>query len=164
MPHSDYMNLAAKAMPQIQKGAFLTVRSGERLNTMTIGWAAVGYCWRKPVFMVMVRESRHTFGIIEAAADFTVSVPRPAMQEAVTFCGTRSGREVDKFEACRLETAETGRSVSPVIDTPGIHFVCRIVQATPMDPGRLAADLEPLYPQKDYHTLYFGEIIDCYEK
>jgi hypothetical protein len=20
-----------------------------------------------------------------------------------------------------------------------------------------------LYPEKDYHTLYFGEIVDCYE-
>jgi hypothetical protein len=26
-------------MAQVQAGAFLTVRAGERLNTMTIGWA-----------------------------------------------------------------------------------------------------------------------------
>jgi hypothetical protein len=23
--------------------------------------------------------------------------------------------------------------------------------------------LEKLYPKKDYHTLYFGEIVACYE-
>ena len=164
MTQPDYLALAQKAMPQLQKGAFLTVGTATALNTMTIGWAAIGYCWRKPIFMVAVRDSRHTFGIIEAAADFTVSVPRPGMHEAVMFCGTRSGREVDKFEACKLQIAETGKTTSPVIDVPGIHFVCRIIHKAPMDPALMAADLGELYPQKDYHTLYFGEILDGYEK
>ncbi|OPX34868.1 MAG: flavin reductase, partial [Desulfobacteraceae bacterium 4484_190.1] len=75
MKEIDYMAVAEKAMNQIKEGAFLTVRAGEALNTMTIGWATIGYVWRKPVFMVLVRDSRHTFGIIEKAADFTVSVP-----------------------------------------------------------------------------------------
>jgi hypothetical protein len=30
-----------------------------------------------------------------------------------------------------------------------------------MDPKFLANDLEALYPAKDYHTLYFGEITAC---
>ena len=39
MKHVDYMAVADKAMTQIEEGAFLTVKSGERLNTMTIGWS-----------------------------------------------------------------------------------------------------------------------------
>jgi aminoglycoside phosphotransferase (APT) family kinase protein len=81
MKEVDYMAVAEKAMNQIKQGAFLTVRAGEALNTMTIGWATIGYVWRKPVFMVLVRDSRHTFGIIEKAADFTVSVPIPHSTE-----------------------------------------------------------------------------------
>jgi hypothetical protein len=45
----DYMTVAPKAMEQIKKGAFLTVKSGEALNTMTIGWATIGHVWRKPI-------------------------------------------------------------------------------------------------------------------
>jgi hypothetical protein len=32
-----------------------------------------------------------------------------------------------------------------------------------MDPANLDAEYMPLYPEKDFHTLYFGEIVDCYE-
>ena len=39
MKRIDYMTVAPKAMAQIKKGAFLTVKSGESINTMTIGWA-----------------------------------------------------------------------------------------------------------------------------
>ena len=32
-----------------------------------------------------------------------------------------------------------------------------------MDPTCLDAEYDKLYPEKDYHTLYFGEIQECYE-
>lgn len=163
MERVDYMAVAERAMNQIKKGAFLTVKAGDALNTMTIGWAAVGFVWRKPVLMVAVRNSRHTFGIIENAADFTVSVPTADVQDAVMFCGTKSGRDCDKFKECGLETAGAGKTASPVIKTPGIHFECKIVFKAAMDPAYLDAEYEALYPEKDYHTLYFGEILDCYQ-
>lgn len=159
----DYMTVAETAMKQIKKGAFLTVKSGDMLNTMTIGWATIGFCWRQPVFMVAVRDSRHTFTLMEAATDFTVSVPSSNMQAAISFCGTRSGRDVNKFKALSLAIKEAQQTVSPVIDTPGIHFECRIVYKSAMDSAHLIRDYEALYPAKDYHTLFFGEILACYE-
>jgi hypothetical protein len=55
------------------------------------------------------------------------------------------------------------KTVTPIINTPGFHFECKIVFKAPMDPTHLAAEYDTIYPQKDYHTLYFGEILDCYE-
>jgi len=74
MKRIDYMAVAVKEMIQIKKGAFLTVKSSEAINTMNIGWARIGYIWRKPIIMVAVRLSRHTFSFIEAAEDFTASI------------------------------------------------------------------------------------------
>lgn len=159
----DFMSVYEKVMKQIKEGALLTVRAGERINTMTIGWATFGIAWRQPVMMVMVRSSRHTFGIIEQAADFTVSVPSGDMKKEIAFCGTKSGRDVDKFRECRLNTANGKHVTSPVIQIPGIHFECRIVYKNAIDPVRLARSYDSLYPEKDYHTLYFGEIVACYE-
>ncbi len=163
MKQVDYMAVAEKAMAEIKKGVFLTVKAGEALNTMTIGWATIGYVWRKPIFMVAVRDSRHTFGIIEKAADFTVSVPMTDMKDAVMFCGTKSGRDYDKFKECSLELAASQKVISPIIKTAGVHFECKIIFKTAMDPAYLDAECESLYPEKDYHTLYFGEIQACYE-
>ena len=163
MKSVDYMAVAEAAIKKIKRGALLTVRAGYRLNTMTIVWATIGFCWRKPVFMVAVRDSRHTFTIIEDAEDYTVSVPAGNMKEEIVYCGTKSGRDGDKFAACGLKTVPGQKVASPVIDVPGIHIECRIVFKSAMDPVHLSADYASLYPEKDYHTLYFGEIVACYE-
>jgi len=164
MKDVDYMSVAQDSMNKIKKGAFLTVRSGKGLNTMTIGWATFGVVWTKPIMMVAVRSSRHTFGIIEAAKDFTVSVPTGDMQKEIAICGSKSGRDIDKFKMCELETAESRHVSSPIIKKSGRHYECRIVYKSAMDPAFFDKDSDSsLYPKKDYHTLYFGEIVACYE-
>jgi flavin reductase (DIM6/NTAB) family NADH-FMN oxidoreductase RutF len=164
MKDLNYMSIFEDDLKRIRKGAFLTVKAGKALNTMTIGWATFGVIWQKPIMMVAVRSSRHTFGIIEAAEDFTVTVPTGDMNEEIAFCGTKSGRDVDKFKMCKLEILPGSKVVSPIIKTPGHHYECKIVFKSAMNPAYLNKDYDTsLYPQKDYHTLYFGEILACYE-
>ena len=163
MKDLDYMTIAEDAIKKIKKGAFLTVKAGNALNTMTIGWATFGFIWQKPIMMVAVRSSRHTFGIIEAAGDFTVTVPTGDMDKEIALCGSKSGRALDKFKA-GLETSKGMKVVSPIIKTPGYHYECKIVYKTAMNPAYLDKNYDTsLYPLKDYHTLYFGEIMACYE-
>ena len=159
----DFMAAYEGVMKQIKEGAFLTVKAGEALNTMTIGWATIGFAWRKPIMMVMVRNTRYTYSLIEKAADFTVSVPTGNMKKEIAFCGTKSGRDVDKFKECRLKTAASQKVGSPIIQIPGIHFECRIVYKNAIDPTQLTREYDQIYPEKDYHTLYFSEIQACYE-
>jgi flavin reductase (DIM6/NTAB) family NADH-FMN oxidoreductase RutF len=164
MKNLNYMSIAEDAINKIRKGAFLTVKAADALNTMTIGWAVFGFIWQKPVMMVAVRSSRHTFGIIEKAEDFTVTIPSGDMSKATAICGSKSGRDVDKFKMCNLETAEGLNVVSPIIKIQGIHYECRIVYKSAMNPVHLDKNYDKsLYPQKDYHTHYFGEILACYE-
>ena len=163
MKQCDPFAVAQTLMTRIQKGAFLTVKAGEALNTMTIGWGLIGFIWQRPVFMAAVRDSRHTFTIMEKASDFTVSVPKGGMKDALMFCGTKSGRDVDKFKAAGLVPMAAQRTVSPVLKLEGIHLECLIRFKAPMNPALLDKALEDLYPARDYHTLYFGEIVACYE-
>lgn len=160
----DSMSVAERAIAQIKNGAFLTVTAGKEMNTMTIGWALIGFLWKKPVLTVAVRKSRHTFHIIDKAEDFTVSIPSGSMQKELSFCGTKSGRDVDKYKACNLRSAAAGRVHSPIIDTAGIHFECKIVFKSPVNPEFLIQEYHGIYQEGDYHTLYFGEIMDCYER
>jgi flavin reductase (DIM6/NTAB) family NADH-FMN oxidoreductase RutF len=164
MKHIDPLTLTEKTIAQIRKGAFLTVKAGDKLNTMAIGWATIGYVWQRPILMVAVRKTRHTFSLIEKAADFTVSIPLDeTMRDAVNYCGAKSGRDVDKFKECKLELAKARQVITPLIKMAGLHFECKIVLKAPMDPAVMHKDLEKIYSQKDYHTLYFGEIKECYE-
>jgi flavin reductase (DIM6/NTAB) family NADH-FMN oxidoreductase RutF len=163
MRQVDFMAAYEGVMKQIKEGVFLTVKAGATFNTMTIGWATIGFAWKKPIMMVMVRNSRYTFSLIEKAADFTVSVPSGDMKKEIAFCGTKSGRDIDKFKECRLKTAPSRQVVSPIIQIPGIHFECRIVYKNAINPTHLTREYDQIYPEKDYHTLYFGEIEACYE-
>jgi flavin reductase (DIM6/NTAB) family NADH-FMN oxidoreductase RutF len=136
-------------MSKIKKGAFLTVKAADALNTMTIGWATFGFIWQKPVLMVAVRRTRHTFGIMEKALDFTVTIPSGDMSEATNFCGMKSGRDLDKFKMCNLGTADGRNVVSPIINVPGIHYECKIVFKSAMNPIHLDKNYDvSLYPQK----------------
>ncbi|MFC1817443.1 flavin reductase family protein [Thermodesulfobacteriota bacterium] len=160
----DYMKVAEDAINRIRKGAFLTVKSGDACNTMAIGWATFGVVWKKPIMMVAVRLTRHTFGIIEAATDFTVTIPLGDMGKEIAFCGSKSGRDFDKFKECNLEITTSREVVSPIIKTSGRHYECNIVYKSATDPAYLDQGYDSsIYPQKDYHTLYFGEILACYE-
>lgn len=65
---------------------------------------------------------------------FTVSVPRPGeLSEALDFCGSRSGREYDKFAECGI-TPQPGRQTAvPVIGECGLHYECEIIYHQHMD-------------------------------
>jgi hypothetical protein len=52
MKDLNYMSIAEDAISKIKKGAFLTVKDADALNTMTIGWATFGFIWQKPIMMV----------------------------------------------------------------------------------------------------------------
>jgi flavin reductase (DIM6/NTAB) family NADH-FMN oxidoreductase RutF len=86
------------------------------------------------------------------------------MSKEIAFCGTESGRDVDKIKMCKLEIISGQKVVSPIIKTPGYHYECKIVYKSAMNEAYLDKDYDSfLYQQKDYHTLYFGEILACYE-
>ena len=164
MQNREYLENADQLMQRIQKGAFLTVSTESEVNTMTIGWATIGYVWQRPIFMVAVRDSRHTFSLLEKTDNFTGSIPAGDDQnDAVMYCGTKSGRDVDKFKECGLRRKTAQQVQSPILDIAGVHYECRIVYKSAMDNTFLDSNLERLYPRKDYHTLYFGEIVACYE-
>ena len=73
MIERSYLHSAEDIMNTITKGAFLTVRADGKLNTMTIGWATIGFVWKTEIFMVAVRDSRYTFQLMEKADNFTVN-------------------------------------------------------------------------------------------
>jgi flavin reductase (DIM6/NTAB) family NADH-FMN oxidoreductase RutF len=162
MERVNYEAVLPLVMKQIKQGAFLTALAGDDLNVMTIGWASLGFIWGKSIMTIAVRPTRHTFGIIERATDFTVSVPLSGMDKELEFCGTNSGRAGNKFKKSGLEIFPSIKAHTPILMVPGIHYECRIVFKSPMDPKNLAEDYKHLYPQKDFHTLYFGEILECY--
>lgn len=159
-----YEQYASQFLTQLPRGAFLTVKDQERLNTMTIGWGSIGHIWQRPVIMVMVRQTRYTYQLMEASSDFSVSLPvQGELKSDLAMAGTKSGRDIDKFSECRL-TAQNARTISsPIIGECGLVFECQTLFKQLMDAEQLNPEIRTkFYGNGDYHVLYFGEITACY--
>ncbi len=132
-------------------------------NTLTASWGTLGILWHKPVATVYIRPTRHTFEFTEKNEIFTMSFFTEEHRDALKFCGSHSGRDYDK-------AAETG--LTPVQAHGGVAFaearqviICRKLYAEDIKPELfLDEKIEELYPKKDYHKAYVGEIIGVYRK
>ena len=159
MKEITFDQYAPQVIQTLPKGAFLTVRHGGRDNVMTIGWGTIGVIWGQPIFSVLVRPSRFTFGLLEASGEFTVSIPLTDMSKALAVCGSKSGRDIDKFAAAGLQKLPGVKIATPVIAGAGLHYECKVVFKQPMNPAPLDSNLNAaFYSNGDYHTLYFGQI------
>lgn len=154
--------LAPYFMKQLPQGIFLTVTDGEQTNTMTIAWATIGHIWNKPVATIYVRPQRYTHSILKNANDFTLNIPvQRSLKEALTICGTKSGRDIDKYATCNLHPVASEAVFSPCIEECELNIECRIIYRQDMH-GENDPAVERHYPQKDYHQILYGEIVNAY--
>ena len=169
MELSEIFRFVPQAAEQLPQGVFLTA-GGPVWNPMTIGWAQFGVVWGKPVVTVMVRKSRFTYGLMEQTDVFTVSVPRSGeLKKELGFCGSRSGRDVDKETASGLTRCSARAGGADGVSECGAFFECRILQKQPLDPSALEPGIRAKYyganqalPDGDPHMLYVGEVIAAY--
>ena len=80
-----------------------TAGTKDSFNTMTASWGGLGWLWNKPVAFVFIRPERYTHDFIESSDRMTLSFFSEAYRKALQFCGTRSGRKVNKIEATGLD-------------------------------------------------------------
>ena len=160
---------AGKIMDSIGNGILLTTKSGEEVNTMTIGWGFIGVQWAKPVFVALVRESRHTKKLLDENGEFTVNVPLGAVDKNILgVCGTKSGRDIYKIQelSLTLEPPMTG-SVPAIRELP-LTLECKVIYKQDQDPAAIAPENDARFYAKgtrnegDYHTAYYGEIMAAY--
>ncbi len=165
--NADFINGMEDGMQNLHKqGAFLTVKSGDKVNTMTISWGNIGFMWQMPIFTIMVRKSRYTYELIEKGESFTVSIPYgPGMRSALGVCGTKSGRNTDKVKEAGIAFVPSKEVEAPIVDGCSMYYECRIVGKLPMNEKMLDTEMQKkFYSDNDYHVFYYGQIVTSYEK
>jgi len=152
---------------KLRDGGLLLVSKTKqgRPNVMTIGWGFVGILWGRPYFIVAVRKSRHTHRCIEATMDYTVNVPKRGMEGILQYCGTVSGRDHDKVKDLAMRLGKPRKVSSPIILGCPIVYECKVFYKMAIDPRILPKKIiSEIYPDRDFHTFYFGEIVACYRR
>ncbi len=143
----------------------ITAGTGERLNTMTASWGGLGVLWSRPVATCYIRPQRYTKEFVEREEYFTLSFFGEEYREALSLCGSKSGREVDKVKECGF-TVCTAQGGAPYFEEAELVLVCRKLYRQDMTPECFLdqAVVERNYPTRDFHTMYIGEITEVLAK
>lgn len=161
----DYAGEFAKHM---SKGILLTTKGQSGVNTMTIGWGTLGIEWGRPMFVAYVRESRFTKQLLDENPEFTINCPVGELDGKILgFCGTKSGRDLDKIKELCLDLEEPDQISVPGIRQLPLTLECKVVYRNPQPTENLPqVILDRYYPEKDgirdFHHAYYGEIVSAY--
>ena len=98
---------------------------GYNPNIITISWIGIVNS-RPPMLSISVRPGRFSHAILKRAGDFVVNLTSEKDLAAVAFCGSRSGREIDKFIELGLTPVPGKKVKSPMIKECFINLECRV--------------------------------------
>lgn len=77
---------------------------------------------------ISVRRSRYSWHLLKEHGEFVVNLTTDRLVRAADFCGVRSGRDLNKFEACNLTAGRGIRVQAPVIEESPVNIECRVKQ------------------------------------
>ncbi len=95
-------------------------------NIITIAWAGT-ICSDPAMVSISVRPERYSYAMIRDTKEFVINLTTRELTYATDWCGVKSGRDVDKFEAMGL-TAAAGKVLqyAPVIAESPVNLECRV--------------------------------------
>lgn len=114
-------------------------------NIITLAWVGVA-CSNPPTISLGIRPSRHSYRILEDVGEFVVNIPTKEILKEVDYCGSVSGKDVDKFSEIGL-TPEPALLVKPPLI------------------GECPVNIECILKQKinlGTHNLFLGEIVQVH--
>jgi flavin reductase (DIM6/NTAB) family NADH-FMN oxidoreductase RutF len=132
-------------------------------NAMTISWGSLGVMWERPFAQVVVRPVRYTYEFMERFDTFTLCAFPKAYRKALSVLGSLSGRDGDKLASAGLTPIASQKVAAPGYAEAELIIECRKIYWQDFDPQHfLAPDIDRNYPDKDYHRIYYGEILAVY--
>ncbi|MFH1692024.1 MAG: flavin reductase [Candidatus Omnitrophota bacterium] len=139
----------------------ITAGNLKKYNMMTASWGGWGVLWHKNICFCVVRPGRYTYAFLEKADYFTLSYFDSQHKGKLEFCGAKSGRDVDKMKLAGLTPVE-GLNGSVYFQEARLVIVCKKIYYQQINPENfLEASIENNYPNKDYHRMYVGEVLNC---
>lgn len=111
-------------------------------NIITITYIT-GVNEEPPMIGIAVRPEKHSNHVIKDTGDFAVNIPTDELLAKIDYCGTYSGRNVDKFKKTGLTSQKSTKIKSPIIEECLINLECKLVQTVKLPS----------------HDLFIGEVV-----
>lgn len=112
----------------------LMVSCGNELdgyNIITVSWGGT-VCTNPPMCSISIRPERYSYDIIKKSGEFVVNLSTARLAKATDWCGVKSGRDINKFEALDLTPMKASKIDAPLIMESPVNLECKVKQIIPL--------------------------------
>jgi len=136
----------------------------DHFNIMTASWGAYGILWNRPVAICFVRPQRYTYQFMETNDWFTLTFFGEQYRKMLNYCGSKSGRQVNKVKETGLTPIETPHG-NVIFAEARLAMECRKIYHEDFHPDNfnLPGIPDEFYPSKEFHRMFIGEIMNCWK-
>ena len=124
----------------------VSIDKAGKANLMPAGWQ-MRTSFNPPMFAVSIGKTRYTHRLISEQKEFVVAYPGEGMENVIEFCGSCSGKNVDKFKECEIKTEKAKFVSPPLLQDARANFECKLIKS--LETGD--------------HTIFVGQVVAAYE-
>lgn len=114
-----------------------------KTNIITLAWHTT-ISKNPPLYGISVAPKRYSHGLIEKTKEFVVNFAPYSLADKVDFCGTHSGRNLNKIEQTKLTLVPAQKVKVPLIKEAYAHLECKLAKTLPIGD----------------HDLFVGEVVN----
>ena len=111
-------------------------------NIITLGWA-MPTSGSPQMCAISIGLGRYSHDLLQQVPEFVLTFPAEDMEKSMLLCGTKSGRDVDKFAESGLTALPAAIVRPPLIGEAVTNMECKVVNTL------LTGD----------HTIFVGEVV-----
>lgn len=121
--------------------AVISVGVGEEANLITLAYVGK-VCLNPPIIAISIQPKRHSYKLIEKHGEFVINYPTSEQLREMDYCGTRSGRDVNKWKELNLTKEKASEVQVPMIKEFPWNMECKVIKKL----------------EFGSHVCYFGEV------
>lgn len=145
----------------------VTAGTVDHCNTLLVTWGSFGVMWRRKIASIYIRDSRYTKKFLDEEEYFTLSCLPPEDKPKMSYMGSHSGRDENKYEKAGLHPIDLDGAAG--IEEANLVFVCRKVYGERMEREKYTNpavfdEWDKGKNEGNIHNMYIGEIVKVYKK
>ncbi|MCF8232543.1 MAG: flavin reductase family protein [Bacteroidales bacterium] len=107
--------------------ALVTCGTMNEANIITIAWTGI-ICSDPPMTYISVTPERYSYGLLKHTNEFAINLTNRSLVWETHWCGSKSGRDYDKFAKTRLTPISGTHISAPLIKESPLNLECKVTE------------------------------------
>ena len=120
----------------------VSAKHEDKESIITLAWGGT-LSSNPPYVGISIRKERYSHDLIANSKEFVVNIPSADQRDSVEFCGTKSGKDYDKWKECKFTKGDGAKINTPFISECPVSMECKLHQIVELGS----------------HDLFIGEVV-----